>query len=159
MKAMSVVVFSMLAVACSNHDVPRSTENQEQLELDALEVLFRHQFANNASAAQQNAAAYCLSLREDDPPAKFVERFRNDQPQVLPVSKCTSDPFEGVRIEGVNGIALVHYVTEISCSEKQCEAEGGYYEAGLSASGNNYVLHLGTDNVWRVTSDKMNWIS
>ena len=36
---------------------------------------------------------------------------------------------------------------------------GGYYEAGLSASGNVYSVERQRDGSWRVTEDQMPWIS
>jgi hypothetical protein len=36
---------------------------------------------------------------------------------------------------------------------------GGYFEAGLSASGNTYTLGRQRDGSWLVTSDQMQWIS
>jgi hypothetical protein len=43
-------------------------------------------------------------------------------------------------------------------SDTEAEVSGGYYEAGLSSSGNVYFVKR-RDGKWVVTGDKMLWIS
>ena len=52
---------------------------------------------------------------------------------------------------------LIFNVTRIQW-KSDTEVEGGYYEAGLSASGNTYTLKKDKGK-WQVTKDKMDWIS
>jgi hypothetical protein len=54
---------------------------------------------------------------------------------------------------------LLFHITSIKCkSDAQVEVEGGYYEAGLSASGNIYTLK-NERGKWKVTNDKLVEIS
>ncbi|MHC4705672.1 MAG: hypothetical protein ACYS8I_01115 [Planctomycetota bacterium] len=54
---------------------------KQQKELLAIcEALFRHQFTNNISAAQQKEAAYFLTIDERDPPARIDGSVRGSQP-------------------------------------------------------------------------------
>src|SRR5215813_7032364 len=43
-------------------------------------------------------------------------------------------------------------------SDIEVEVDGGYYEAGLSASGNTYIVTK-QKGKWVVSSDRMNWIA
>ena len=43
-------------------------------------------------------------------------------------------------------------------SDTKVEVSGGYYEAGLSSSGNTYIVEL-KEGKWVVTGDTMHWIS
>lgn len=61
---------------------------EEQEELFAIcEAVFRYQFEHNALAAQQNAAAYFLSIDQRDPPTEFMNRFGGHSPPVKPRSE------------------------------------------------------------------------
>ena len=115
--------------------------------LDICEALFRYQFKNNASGAQQNAAAYFLSIYEADPPKDLMARFEKNVPPVKDGSEFQIGSGLEFRIRSIKMI-----------DKNNVEIEGGYYEAGLSSSGNTYQLQK-KDNNWQVVSDKMNWIS
>lgn len=55
--------------------------------------------------------------------------------------------------------ALIFRVTSIKWkSDTEVDVSGGYYEAGLSASGNTYTVKK-EKGKWKVTNDKMHWIS
>jgi len=61
---------------------------KQQKELLAIcEVLFRHQFTHNVSAAQQKAPAYFLTIDERDLPAELLDRFAGHSPPVRPRSE------------------------------------------------------------------------
>jgi len=121
-------------------------ERREDL-LDVCEALFRHQFSQNASAAQQDAAAYFLFVSEQDPPAALLDRFAGQRPPVQPGSA-----FE-------DGKGLLFRIDRIVWLDRDTvEAEGGYYEGNLSSSGNTYRLRR-EGGTWKVISDEMNWIS
>jgi len=54
---------------------------------------------------------------------------------------------------------LIFTIDSVRCADtSRCEVEGGYYEAGLSASGNTYFLEK-RDGKWVVVRDTMHWIS
>jgi hypothetical protein len=121
---------------------------KQQKELLAIcEVLFRHQFTNNVSAAQQKAAAYFLTIDERDPPAELLDRFAGHSPPVRP------------RSEFQLGKGLLFNIdTLVWLDEVTVEVEGGYYEGGLSASGNTYVLRR-ENGTWKVIKKKPGWIA
>ncbi len=125
------------------------------------EAVFRYQFDHNASGQQKRATVYCLSVGEKhtDPSDEFMKRFADHKPPVRKVSACQTDPYKGVIDKRTGTPGLVFRVTGIRwISDNEVEASGGYYEAGLSSSGNTYA---GTKQhgTWKVSSDKMNWIS
>ena len=125
------------------------------------EAVFRYQFNHNASGQQQRAAFYCLAVGEkrSDPSDEFMKRFADHKPPVRKVSECQIDPSKGVIDKRTGTSGLVFRVTGITwISDSEVEAAGGYYEAGLSSSGNTYTLTK-QHGQWKVSKDKMNWIS
>lgn len=128
---------------------PETAASREETEWDIREAVFRYQFERNASAQQQNADVYFLSLGgETDPPAAFVERFSRHKPQV-----------EGVSHRTDTGTYLVFTIEDVRwVSDDHVEVGGGYYEGPLSASGNTYRVER-RDGAWFVTGDTMNLIS
>lgn len=129
--------------------------------LDVLEALFRHQFRHNASAGQRTVDYFFLALDGGaDPPAALLARFRNDEkPKVLPASLATASPSAGVKHKTLGGTGLLFRVNSIAwLDDDTAEATGGYYEAGLSASGNTYLVKRKNGH-WQVANDQMNWIS
>ena len=127
---------------------------------DAIEALYRHQFEHNASGLQQTADVYFLNLQGDDPPAEIMKRFAGHDPPVRPLSRVEAGSgVQGV-LDSVTGErGLIFNISEISASgEDAIEATGGYYEAGLSASTNEYRLER-EDAGWTVVEDRIIIIS
>lgn len=122
------------------------------------EAVFRYQFKHNASGQQQNAKAYFLSLGKDkDPGDQFMERFKNHKPPVKKASQGITN--NGVRDKETGERGLIFGVTSIKqINEDEVEVNGGYYEAGLSASGNVYRVKREGDR-WVVKEDRTLWIS
>ena len=141
-----VLIAAALLAACS---APAATEppTRAEQELDICEAVFRHQFENNASAAQQRAAAYFLSVRGKDPTPEFLARFAGDQPPVKAGSGFATGKGLSFRVETIEWL-----------SDGKVKVTGGYHEASLSASGNDYVVERKGD-AWVVTDDTMTWIS
>lgn len=137
-----------------------ATEESRAEEDDIRETVFRYEFEHNASAQQQDAAAYCLSfgdVKDIDPPGNFIKRFAHHKPPVRKASACKSGDF--VVDKRTGKAALVFRVTKIEwISSTEVEVDGGYYEGNMSASGNGYRAkkELGK---WKVTKDKGGWIS
>lgn len=121
-------------------------DGREQL-LAICEAVFRYQFEHNASAAQQKASAYFLSIDGKDAPTDLLNRFEGQRPAV----KAGSEFSEG---KGLN----FRIDTLIWLDEVTVEAEGGYYEGNVSASGNTYRLER-QDGTWKVITKKGQWIS
>ena len=119
------------------------------------EAVFRHQFQHNASGQQQLAHAYFLSVEDGDPDDKFMERFKDHQPTVKKNSQAKGEfKKEGGSLDGL----MFHISAITQISPNKVEVAGGYYESGLSSSGNVYILKR-VNNKWIVISDNMLWIS
>jgi len=138
-----------------------SADNARKNEEDDIrEAVFRWQFEHNASGQQQKAEAYFLQVGEKgDPSDAFMERFAKHKPPVRKGSACTADMAKGVLDKNTGEKGLIFRVTSIDWkSDSEVNVKGGYYEAGLSASANTYTVKK-EKGKWRVTNDKMDWIS
>jgi hypothetical protein len=158
-----ILLYALIISACAESISPPSRPVQEE---DIRETVFRYQFAHNASGLQQTAEFYCLSLGEVsdqdnlDPSDELMRRFQDHQPPVKKASQCDADMSQGVtdRATGQQQ-GLIFRVTSIKwINDAEVEVEGGYYEAGLSASGNVYRV-VKESGRWIVKEDKMLWIS
>lgn len=133
---------------------PKGTEIKNQVKvydlevvkLDVFEAVFRYQFKYNGAGAQQ-PPAYYLELMEKDPSEAFLARFKGHVP---PVRKSS---------EFVERKGLKFWVESIEWGTNgQVVVFGGYYEGGMSASGNQYTV-IRQDHKWIVIKDEMIWIS
>jgi len=117
--------------------------------------------AHNGSGQQRNAEVYFLEVGEKgaDPTDEFMKRFADQKPPVRKVSACTASAGKGVLDKKTGQKGLIFRITSIEWkSDKKIDVRGGYYEAGLSASGNTYTVKK-EKGKWKVTNDKMHWIS
>jgi hypothetical protein len=129
-------------------------------DVDIREAAFRHQFEHNASGLQSSASAYCLEVEDRaDPPLELLDRFEGHTPPVRPGSACARDDYNGV-IDIVTGErALIFRVDAIRRLETdRAWVVGGYFEAGLSATGNTFDV-IRTNGVWVVRCEQMHWIA
>jgi hypothetical protein len=129
---------------------------------DVREAVFRHLFDHNASGLQKTARVYCLQIEENhDPSPELLRRFDGSEPRVTNASRCTfeqSHTRSGV-VDETGAPGLIFRVdTIVHPAENTAIVEGGYFEAGLSASGNVYEL-VRDGARWIVTKDTMKWIS
>jgi hypothetical protein len=165
--AIALFVFiSMFFVACKDNGTElESISNKEN---DIREVVFRYQFGNNESGQQQSTKIYFISVMSKpdssaswiygDPDPELLRRFDGNVPLVKPYSLCTLSVF-GVfdRESGQRG--LLFRTSEIRwISDDEVEVDGGYFEGGLSASGNTYYLKR-ENGRWVVTRDVLHWIA
>jgi hypothetical protein len=127
---------------------------------DVREATFRYMFGSNASGQQQNALVFCLQLENNaDPSAAFIARFSKTKQHVLAASACDASAYTGVVEKATGKSGLIFRVDGIKwVDDDHAEVSGGYYEAGLSASGNTYFLER-AHGAWHVTKDVMSWIS
>ena len=153
---LSLLLGSLLAC----HGASRSAELD-----DIREATFRYQFVKNASGQQQSAQVYFLSVIApgkkvaEDPSDEFMKRFAGQKPRVAKHSESKSSMDEGVRDRKTGERGLSFHVGEVRWkSDTAVEVDGGYYEAGLSASGNTYFLRK-KKGKWVVERDVMHWIS
>ena len=113
--------------------------------LDIAEATFRYQFLHNASGQQQKAPAYFLTVFGKDPDAAFLKRFDQHKPPVEKGTDFAERKGLKFRVERIKRV-----------SATKVEVSGGYYEGGLSSSGNTYFVEI-KDGKWVVTGDKMHW--
>jgi len=115
--------------------------------LDIAETTFRYQFENNVSGQKQKAPAYFISLFRGNPTPEFLKRFAGHKPSVHKRSKFKI------------GKGLKFYVSSVKqVAKDKVEVYGGYYEGGLSATGNTYVLEK-KNGKWTVTKKTRRWIA
>ena len=157
--AIVLAVFSRVEAA-KEKPKPEGTARFTQ-ENDIREAVFRYQFHHNSSIQGQSAAVYCLSVGEKnaDPPDDFMKRFAGFKPPVRKVSECSTDAYKGVVEKRTGKHGLVFRVRNIKwISEAEVEVGGGYFEDGLSASGDTYTVRR-LQRGWRVSKAKINWLS
>ena len=165
----TILVFFLLIMGCSIDESDLFNESSQLSVEDSIrEAVFRHQFEYNASGQQQTAQIYFISVmtlddstgywKNGDPSDALLKQFTDNVPPVKPFSKCTYS-ISGVFDKESGERGLLFQVGEIKWNTNdQVQVEGGYYEAGLSASGNTYYLKY-MDKQWTVTRDVMHWIS
>jgi hypothetical protein len=129
---------------------------------DVREAVFRHLFDHNASGQQQAAKVFCLQIEgKQDPSTELLRRFEGNEPRVKKVSLCTfqhGQPRSGV-VDASGAPGLIFRIDAIQHpTADSAVVEGGYFEAGLSSSGNVYELVKEGDR-WIVKKDTMRWIS
>jgi hypothetical protein len=126
---------------------------------DIREAVFRYQFEHNASGQRQNATFYFLSYGKDKEPGDdFIVRFKDHKPPVK--KRSQSSKVEGEVIDketGERGLIFSAVTIKVIDANK-VQVDGGYYEGGLSSSGNVYTLER-KEGKWIVTKDQMLWIS
>ncbi|MGH7328654.1 MAG: hypothetical protein ACREJX_09925 [Polyangiaceae bacterium] len=127
---------------------------------DVREAVFRHMFGQNASGIQQGSGVYCLEVENQrDPTAGFLSRMHDVRTPVKAVSKCSASADKGVIDKSTGKHGLIFRIESVAFKDgHHATVNGGYYEAGLSASGNIYTVEL-RGTTWVVTKDQMMWIS
>ena len=100
-------------------------------------------FADNGSAIQGGAAAFCIGIGAGwnlrDPAKSVLEALRDDA-RVKPASACDAGKNGERVVDRASGKpALLFGLDLIDCvSESDCRFRGSYYEGNLSAQGNVY---------------------
>ena len=152
------VLMAINTLACSTNG-PTVVQNCDD-ENNIREAVFRYQFLNNSSAAQQSADVYFLSLADEtDPDENLVARFAGHEPEVKAVSRSRIGDGGRVEEKETGRTGLIFRIDAIfPLDEKRVRVKGGYYEANVSASGNNYFLECQDDN-WAVVDAVGKWIS
>lgn len=147
--------FAILLTGCAPHS------NEADADLQVQQAVLRYQFESNAAA--DNYSIFCIAISkgeaEIDAPAKLIEGLNDAHHKVLKSSDCNPNDGHGVTERASGKPALMLRVAQVKWLAKdEALVDGGYYEAGLSASGNTYLLKK-IDGTWRVVKDQMNWIS
>lgn len=126
-------------------------------------AVFRYLVGHNASAGQ-TGVPICLEIyqaRQARDPSPFIMAAMSGfATRVVPGSACESSA-NGVFLKGdsAKGRGLVFRTEEVKIDGDKATVTGGYFEAGLSASGNIYTVARQHDGSWLVTDDQMQWIS
>ncbi len=144
-----LLVLTLTSVTVASDPALRYEEN------DIREVVFRYQLEHWKSTV------VCLAVGKNptDPSDEFMKRFDDHQPRLRKASECSTDGLKGVTEKSTGKHGVVLRVTAIKwISDKKVEVTGGYYQDGLSASGNTYTV-IKQKGLWKVAKDKMNWIS
>src|SRR5882672_11320855 len=85
----SLLLALLAACASSASAPPPPGPGRLAAESDIAEAVFRYQFEHNASAIQQKANHYCLSLPDErSPDAAFLHRFDGNKPPVVTAGEC-----------------------------------------------------------------------
>jgi hypothetical protein len=162
--AIAITTMFLVLTSCTDLGTVPTVDNSLE---DIREVVFRHQFSNNASAQQQGAQVYFVALRVQtdtthqshyiDCSDNLMDRFAGNSRPVKRFSECSMSGYGVIdKRTGAYGILFrIESITEIDPHE--AEVAGGYFEGGLSASGNIYRVKW-TDG-WVVISDILSWIS
>jgi hypothetical protein len=127
---------------------------------DVREAVFRHMFGSNASGQGKNAGVLCLEIENSqDPTPGFLARMKNVKTPIRPASGCSASAQDGVVDKKTHARGLLFRIDGIAFKNaRHATVNGGYYEAGLSASGNIYTVERRVTG-WVVTKDQMMWIS
>ena len=158
-------ILKHLIVLLASAFVAVAADGKRHIEEDAIrEAVFRYLFANNAAhgpaTAEKKIEAYYLSIgeKDSDPTDAFMKRFAGNKPPIRKVSECSTAKMR-VTDKQTGKRGLIFRVRSINrISDTEVEVKGGYYEDGLSASGNTYRVKK-KGSTWQVTKDKMDWIS
>ena len=103
-------------------------------------------------------AAYYLKLAGGDPDNAFLKRFEGHQPPVKKYSQCSAKGMV-VRDNETGGEGLLFQITTITLlDDDTAQVKGGYYQGGLSASGNTYSLEK-KEGRWIVVKAVTHWMS
>jgi len=129
---------------------------------DAVRLaVFRYLMNHNASAAQTAVPFICLEIHQGgdtrDPSPFIMAAMSGGKIRVVPGSTCEQSA-QGVFLKGDSG-GLVFWTQKVTIDGDKATVSGGYFEAGLSASGNLYTVERQRDGSWLVTKDEMEWIS
>jgi len=144
-----------LVSACT----PKPSKTDEALQIQ--QTVLRYQFEHNAAANKY--AIFCIAISKgettSDAPAKLIQGLNDATHKVVKSSDCNAHMDNGVTERSSGKPALMLNVGKVNWLAKdEAVVEGGYYEAGLSSSGNTYHLKK-ISGVWRVVQNQLNWIS
>ena len=148
-------LFALASVVVAADDALQSRED------DVREAVFRWQIAQHDSGQQTEPRIFFLQVgeKDGDPTDEFIKRFADIKPPVQKGSDCSVSVSTGALDKKTGKRGLIFRVRSIVWkSDTEAEVKGGYYEGGRSASGNTFTLKKEKDK-WKVTNDKMDWIS
>ena len=85
---LTLIALSLLATDCASKPAKGPQPSPRDAAVgDVLEAVFRYQIDHNPPAGR-----YCLDLAGTSPDAPFLRRFESNQPPVLSLDQCKSQP-------------------------------------------------------------------
>ena len=151
-------LFIVLAFASLGVAADKAREDQEN---DIREAVFRYQFHHYNPPLQKTAGAYYLGVGEKitDPSDEFMKRFTDHKPPVRKISTVHYVPDKGIFDNKTEVQGLAFIIRSLKwISDTEVEVSGKCYEGPVSATGNIYTVKK-ENGKWKVTKDKMVWIS
>jgi len=148
---LTILLCILFVTACASSAPPPSPgPDRLTAETDIADAVFRYQFEHNASAIQQQADHYCLSLPgERSPGADFLHRFDGNHPPVRRADECQRG----------SGHDLFFRVQRLDWrSDTEVWVSGGYWEGNLSSSKESYRVRF-KNGKWVVDGARMEAIS
>jgi hypothetical protein len=148
-----IMGLSVVMLSCSSGSAPVTTGNSSAPsaahsadEPEIYEAVFRYQFDHNASAVQQRAERFCLSLPgERMPSAGFLRRFDGHHPPAVADSQCS----RGSRRD------LFFRIQKLDWRKaNEVWVRGGYWEGSRSSSTESYRVVL-ENGKWVVKGARM----
>ena len=133
-----------------------------------MEAVFRHVFVSNYSCQQQGAHVYFVGRyipRDSTHPGyyadlseEFMARFRENPTPVKKTSECNWSGY-GVFDKRTGESGLLFWIESIrELGSDQVEVSGGYFESGISASTDRYIVKR-VDGIWIVIRDYLTGIA
>jgi hypothetical protein len=157
---MKSIGYLFLILAFTSFGIAADATRQNQVD-DIYAAVFTWQFEHNGSGQQQSAKVYFIGVGEkaSDPSDAFMRRFADHKPPVRKASASHYVEHKGILDKKTGEQGLAFRATSIKwISDTEVEVGGGYYEAELSSSGNIYTVKK-EHGKWKVSKDKMLWIS
>lgn len=120
---------------------------------EATAAVYELLFADNASALQGDAAAFCIGTgtgEESADPEPSVLALLSETPKVRPASDCVvEEAGSAVVLKDGGGNALLFGAEATEClSDTECFFLGSYYEGNLSSQTNIYAARH-VDGAWK----------
>lgn len=138
---------------------PNLSKAEEELRIQ--QSVLRYQFEHNAAANKYGIFCIAMGEREtnSDAPTKLIRDLNDASHKVVKHSDCNAHIDDGVTERSSGKPALMLNVGKVNWVAKdEAVVDGGYYENGLSASGNTYHLKK-VSGVWQVVQNQLNWIA
>jgi hypothetical protein len=155
---MKTIAHLFLLFAFASVGFPADTGQESQTD-DIREAVFRWQFDHNASGQQTNAQIDFLQVgvKCGDPTDAFLKRFAENKPPVRMVSASNGSAGTGVFDKKTGEKGVIFRITSIVWkSDMEVEVKG------VTTGGIDRVrkhLTVKKKGQWKVTHDKMEWIS
>ena len=155
---LSALLLSVFCLqGCSFKQFSTSTANSED---DIREAVFRYYFNSRYANGLENTDYIFLNVQNQDPSEQLLQRFRNHQPPVVPLSQAGLSEGKGIVLESNNdSVGVIFTISKIKwVSKYQVTVECQNTSSQLGVSGGLMKLKYVKDQ-WKVVSHSLIWIS